>query len=62
MKKILAYLLCTLATFVGCWFLLFVMALDSGESTPYAFGASISFIIALLCAGWGNSLTWKDKE
>ena len=62
MKKLLAYFLCAIATFIGCWCLLFVMALDYSERTPYAFGASIAFIVALLFAGWGNSLTWRGKE
>ena len=63
MKKLFAYLLCLVATFGMCWCGIISISMPYGnERAPYAFGACIGFLIALLCAGWGNSLTWEGQR
>ena len=61
MKKLLAIILTTAFVCSGLWLALFA-AVD--DSHPLAQGglsilAAVAFCAALLCAGWGNSLTWK---
>ena len=64
MKKIIAYILCVAAAFAMCWFGLLAV------STPYAdperkwyvAGLAVSAVIAIVCAAYGSSITWKDKE
>ena len=64
MKKLLAIILTAVFVFGGLWLTLFASVDDSH---PLAQGglsilAAVAFCVALLCAGWGNSLTWKGGQ
>ena len=65
MKKILAILLTVAFTAAGLW-LAIVAQFDNLHPLSQggkALLSAILFSIALLCAGWGNSMTWrKDKK
>lgn len=63
MKKLLAYLVSGIATFIMCWCFLCSCITDPGsERAPWAFGTAICFLIALLSAGIGNSLKWDGTK
>lgn len=64
MKKFLAIILTAAFTFAGLWLALIA---EVDDTNPMGQGglailAAITFCIALLCAGWGNSLKWKANE
>ena len=63
MKKALAYIGTVILTWAGLWLALFV---NIAEHDPYGQGglsvlSAILFAAALLCAGYGNSITWKGE-
>lgn len=58
MKKIFAYLLTALLTYSGLWF---AFVAEFNDNEPLAQGgqavlAAVLFSLAILAAGWGNSL------
>lgn len=63
LKKILAYIGCAIATWGGLWFVFLAKTVpDAKTAALYIFGAAIAFLLAILCAGYGNSLIWPGKE
>ena len=62
-KKILAYIGCAVATWGGMWLVFLGKVTNSAkEAGLYILGAAIVFIIAIILAGYGNSLEWKEEE
>ena len=64
MKKALAYIGCVSFTWCGAYAALIA---NVSDDHPYDQGglsliAVILFCAALLCAGYGNSITWKGKK
>ena len=64
MKKILAYLLTALLTYAGLWL---ALVAEINDQHPLAQGgqavlAAVLFALALLAAGWGNSLKWRAAK
>ena len=64
MKKALAILLTAILTAAGLWFAL-VAQFDNLH--PFSQGgkailSAVLFSLALLAAGWGNSLKWKRND
>ena len=63
MKKLLAYLVSGIATFIMCWcFLLSCITSPGSERAPWAFGTALVFLVALISAGYGNSLKWDGTK
>ena len=61
MKKALAILRTAALTFAGLWLALLA---EFNDNAPLAQGgqallAAVLFSLAILAAGWGNSLKWK---
>lgn len=64
MKKALCYLGCALCTWSGLWVALIAAISDD---SPLAQGgmsiaAALLFCAAILIAGYGNSLKWRNRD
>ena len=64
MKKILCYIFCALFAWAGLWLALIA---DVSDDSPLCQGglsilSAVLFCIALLFAGYGNSLVWKGRK
>ena len=64
MKKALAILLTAALTFAGLWL---ALVAEFNDTKPLAQGgqailAAVLLSLALLAAGWGNSLKWKRND
>lgn len=64
MKKLFALLLCVIFTYAGLWLALIAEVNDAHpfDQGAQSIGAALLFASALLCAGWGQSLTWSGKK
>ena len=64
MKKALAILLTAALPFAGLWMALVAACNDAKPlaQTGEALLAAILFSLAILAAGWGNSLKWKRND
>lgn len=64
MKKILAILLCVIFTYSGLWLALIAEVNDAKpfDQGAQSIGAALLLAAAVLCAGWGQSLTWSGTK
>lgn len=64
MKKTISYIACAIFAWAGLWV---AVVADVSDDSPFDQGglsilSAVLFCIAILIAGYGNSITWKGKR
>lgn len=64
MKKAISYIACALFTWGGLWLALIANVMDDApfDQGGLSLLSAIAFCVALLFAGYGNSITWKGEK